>query len=226
MNSASSQHKKAQTWKTPRQRFCCRSTQRSRLWGLFTVAVACITTAVLCLPAVTGQVQTTVDVRREYNVKAVNIYGFCRFVTWPDRAFSSAKAELVIGIFGNSPIESPLRAIAAKKLVQNRRLKIVPCTTAEDAAGCHLVFVGRDIPSDQQQELIQGTGTRPVLLVGENSGFASAGGAVNFYISNGKVRFELNSKAAQAHRLKFDAKLLSLGTEIRNTHSSGHHSLR
>ena len=69
-------------------------------------------------------------------------------------------------------------------------------------------------------------GTLPILLVGENSGFARAGGVVNFYISNGRVRFELNSKAAQARRLKLDAKLLSLGTEIRNTNSSVRNNVR
>ena len=144
MISNRSQHNGAQTWMISRAARRCAVTWNSS--QLLPVRAIAVTAALLCSQAVTGQVQTTVDERREYNVKAVNIYGFCRFVTLPEDAFQGAQEEFVIGIFGNSPIEVPLKAIAAKKAVQNRRLKIVSCRTAADAVSCHLIFVGRDIP--------------------------------------------------------------------------------
>jgi hypothetical protein len=54
-------------------------------------------------------------------------------------------------------------------------------------------------------------GSRNILTVGEFQGFATRGGAINFYIESNKVRFEINLAAAQHEGLKISSQLLSLG---------------
>jgi ribosome-associated protein YbcJ (S4-like RNA binding protein) len=48
------------------------------------------------------------------------------------------------------------------------------------------------------------------LLVGETPGFAERGGAVNFFIEENKVRFEINPEVAKRRHLKISSKLLGL----------------
>ncbi|MCH8052813.1 MAG: DUF4154 domain-containing protein [Planctomycetes bacterium] len=47
-------------------------------------------------------------------------------------------------------------------------------------------------------------------MISEVAGFASAGGTVNFFREEGRVRFEINIDAAKRQRLSFSAKLLKL----------------
>ncbi|GAB5441920.1 MAG: hypothetical protein Fues2KO_22690 [Fuerstiella sp.] len=166
------------------------------------------------LPTARAQDQN-VNARREYNVKAVSIYGFCRFVTWPQYVFDSSRSDLVVGIIGDSVIDTPLEAIASKKTVMQRKLRIVKCDEPEDALDCHITFVSNSLPFPEQQEIIRLCRKKPIMLVGEHVAFAQSGGIANFFIRGGRVQFELNHDAARECGLQLDAKLLSLGAQIR-----------
>jgi hypothetical protein len=54
---------------------------------------------------------------------------------------------------------------------------------------------------------LKGTG---ILTIGDFEGFAEQGGAFNFYLEEGKVRFEINDCAARRENLKISSKLLRL----------------
>lgn len=189
----------------------CRILRRPLTYAL---VVALLVTGSPAFFAVYGQDQK-VDARREYNVKAVSIYGFCRFVTWPHKTFTGVNSDLVIGIAGDSLISEPLQAIATKKTVMRRRLRVVQCNDAEDVLECHVTFVSKSLPITEQDKIIRLSRGKPVMLVGERSGFAETGGVANFFIRGGRVQFELNHQEARRRGLQLDAKLLSLGTQIR-----------
>lgn len=158
---------------------------------------------------------TVIDERREYNVKAVSLFGFSRYTTWPAKAFQKPDSDLIIGVMGNSRIRDPLLQIARKKTVRNRNLTIRQCDTIDDAEKCHLVFVSKTVAPEQRLAVIEATKKLPVLVVGETSGFGNAGGVANFFISRATVKFELNKQAAAAKGLKLNAKLLALGVEVK-----------
>src|SRR5439155_287448 len=46
----------------------------------------------------------------EYGLKSVFLYQFCRFMEWPQSAFSSPNDPLVIGIVGDDPFGSSLKS--------------------------------------------------------------------------------------------------------------------
>ena len=156
-----------------------------------------------------------INTRREFNVKAVNLYGFCKFTTWPTSSFESADSELRVGVIGKSPILEPLRQIAEKKAVNRRKILVLEIDTPDDATGCHVVFVSRNVSVATQEQIVQATRTLPVFLVGERAGFGAEGAVANFFVSGPNIRFELNSAAAESRNIRLDAKLLSLGTAIR-----------
>ena len=164
-------------------------------------------------------VGTVIDARREYNVKAVSIYGFCRFTTWPPTAFQSPHSDLVVGVYGDSRTEKTLALIAKKKKVGQRKLRLVHCDSTVDIRNCHVLFISGSVSVREQTEILTSTRKFPVLVVGERPGIGAAGAVANFYISRSNVKFELNSSMAEFKGLKLDAKLLSLGTAIQNTTS-------
>jgi hypothetical protein len=49
-----------------------------------------------------------------------------------------------------------------------------------------------------------------VLTVGEHESFSTSGGILNFYLADGKVRFEVNMQALGASPIKISSRLLRL----------------
>lgn len=180
---------------------------------------ACIQRVLLaCLAAIfatggTSFAQEISDERLEYNVKAVSLYAFGRYVTWPETAFGDPKQPFVIGVFGGNPFGDALERIAAKKQLNGRAIVVRQLSAAEEVNRCHMVFISRTVTRESEALLVQQAAGKPVLLVGESPGFAERGGIINFYQSGENVRFELNPDKGVESRLSLNAKLLSLGTK-------------
>lgn len=74
---------------------------------------------------------------------------------------------------------------------------------------CHILF----ICSSQRKhvpQIIESLKGASVLTVGEMEQFTQQGGIINFTMEENKVRFEINTEAAGAARLRISSKLLSL----------------
>ena len=56
----------------------------------------------------------------EYALKSVFVYNFCRFIEWPDSAFTSANAPLIIGIIGSDPFGTQLKEAVQGEMYHNR----------------------------------------------------------------------------------------------------------
>jgi hypothetical protein len=163
--------------------------------------------------AASVRAQEVIDPRLEYNVKAASIYAFGRYVTWPNSVFENDKSPFVIGVFGNNPFFDSLDRIAAKKTVNERPIVIRLLKSVNECETCHIVFIPRTVPRNEEAEVLAKLAGKPVLLVGESSGFTERGGIINFYQSGSNVRFELNSEKGIEARLSLNAKLLSLGAK-------------
>ncbi len=164
-----------------------------------------------CCGAAT-QAQEAIDERLEYNVKAVSLYAFGRYVTWPEPAFPTANSPFVIGMMGGNPFGDALDRIAKKKTLNGRAIEVRQIDKPADCAQCHILFVTRFVSQEAEAELFQQAAGKPVLLVGESPGFAERGGVINFYHSGSNVRFELNPDKSVECKLSLNAKLLTLGT--------------
>ena len=157
--------------------------------------------------------QDMIDTRLEYNVKAVSLYAFGRYVTWPESAFASADSPFVIGLIGGNPFGDALDRIASKKTLNGRAIEVRQINSPAESTDCHILFVSRTVTKEAEAELFALAAGKPVLLVGESPGFAERGGIINFYQSGSNVRFELNPDKGVETRLSLNAKLLTLGTK-------------
>ncbi len=172
------------------------------------------------LTAVLGQSspgQEMIDPRQEYNVKAVYLYSFGRYVTWPSTAFDAGPSPFVIGILGEDPLGAAIDQIAQLKKVQGRTIVVRRFASLQGYRPCHMLFIAKSVPPDEQAAAIARFRGKPVLLVGEVPGFAAQGGTVNFFVSGDTVRFEINMDTARSQGLEIDARLLSLARFVGGT---------
>jgi hypothetical protein len=149
----------------------------------------------------------------EYQLKAEFMERFTRFIDWPEASFPAPEAPFVFCTLGEVSFGEYLESMAAEHKVKGRRLVIRRLTSPTQLQECHLLFIARSERERLKAILSQVVG-KPILTVGDTSGFASAGVIINFFMEREFVRFEINLDAARETGLKFSSKLLKLGRNV------------
>ena len=146
----------------------------------------------MCFGGVAAKAQEEIiDERMEYNVKAVSLYAFGRYVTWPDAAFPAADSPFVIGMLGGNPFGDALDRIAAKKTLNGRAIVVAPSSIHRMRYLSHPVCHADRFAGDRGG--VVPTGGGKAGAAGRRvAGLCQRGGIINFYHSGTNVRFELN----------------------------------
>lgn len=145
----------------------------------------------------------------EYEVKAVFLYNFAKFVEWPAEAFRGAGAPFVICVVGDDPFGELLENTTRGERVNGHEIAIRRFNSEDGLRGCHIVFVST---SERKRltrvfDAVKGSAT---LTVGETEDFARQGGVIDFVKERYRIGFEINVAAAERAQLKISSKLLSL----------------
>lgn len=145
----------------------------------------------------------------EYRIKAVFVFNFAQFITWPTNVVSATNQPMIIGVVGDSPVTEALEEAVAGEVVGGRRLQIKHFAADEPVAGCNVLFIGRS-EKDRIPQLLAELQGKPVLTIGEAGGFCEAGGMINFFRQEDRVRFEVNPEAANQSGIAISSKMLNL----------------
>jgi hypothetical protein len=148
----------------------------------------------------------------EYEVKTAYLYNFVKYVDWPAAAFSRENTPLTICIVGKSPMNEVIESLSGKT-VKNRKLVIRQFSRIEDLSECHMLFVNTTVKTPLSQ-IIASASARSILTVSDSKGFAAAGGIIEFIPVGGKIKFEINNRAALLVNLQISSHLLRLATTI------------
>jgi hypothetical protein len=148
----------------------------------------------------------------ENEVKAAYLYNFAKYVDWPPAALPRENMPLVICIVGKSPLNDVIESLSGKT-IRNRRLVVRQFSRTEDLNECHMLFVNAAVKSSITQ-LLASISTRPILTVSDYKGFTNAGGIIEFVQVGGKVRFDINNRAAQHNNLRISSHLLRLASTV------------
>ena len=159
----------------------------------------------LCLLALQGR---AADAGLEYKVKAVCVLNAARYVQWPASVFEDATAPIVIGVLGENPFGSLLKEAVKNESVHRRTIRVRE-VTIETAAKCQLLFVSRS-EKDRLASIITALDSAHVLTVSDMEGFTHAGGVLGLALEDGKIRFDLNAKAARQAGLNIEPQFLML----------------
>src|SRR4051812_2706838 len=67
-----------------------------------------------------------------------------RFITWPENAFATPDAPLVIGTFPRDPINSALDEAARTEKFEGRAVRTIRIQSLDDVEKCNVVFLSRN----------------------------------------------------------------------------------
>ncbi len=161
--------------------------------------------------AAAGQQQPRME---EYELKAIFISNFLKYVEWPDTAFADKDSPIVVGIQGDDPFGPALdKLITQLQPIVGRRVITAPIDSERPAGTVHVLFVPESERKDVKN-LLGGVCGSPVLTVGEQRGFAEDGGVINFVTDRKRIRFEVNLRCAEAGGLSLSAQLLKLARRV------------
>ena len=128
--------------------------------------------------------------------------------------FDLPKAPIRIGIAGEDPFGPTIEKTLKDKSVNGRSFTIERFKNPEDVRRCHILFVSRAM-KERVAAMLDRAREPGVLTVGEEKGFAQAGGVVAILIEDGKPKLEVNLDAAQERKVTINAKLLKLAVLVR-----------
>jgi hypothetical protein len=155
--------------------------------------------------AARGQAQTAPV--PEYQAKAVYLFNFAHFVTWPSQ--ESSHAPLVIGILGDDPFGSYLDETVRGQKVINRPLAIQRFRRSTELRNCNILFISQS-ERDRAAQIILNLKGRSVLTVSDMDDFADIGGMIQFFTEQNKIRVRINLEAVKAANMKVSSKLLGV----------------
>lgn len=152
----------------------------------------------------------------EYQVKAAMLYNFALFVEWPPARFASPKSPFLACVLGTDPFGPWLKYELRRADIGTHPIQIRILKNAREARNCHLLFISRSEEKNLQTVMteLQGAAALIVSDVSNVRGFCREGGMIGLIMQGGKVRFELNGKAADSAGLKISSKL---GRVAKNT---------
>lgn len=147
----------------------------------------------------------------EYKVKAEFLERFTRFIEWPnDSPIHNPDKPFCICVTGKSPFGSYLQDMAAQVKIKGKPVEIHQIEQLNtELPKCQILFIARS-EKDRLSDILKLTQDKPILTVGDTSGFAENGVLVNFFTSGNYIRFEVNIDRAEKSKLKFSSRLLKL----------------
>ena len=162
-------------------------------------------------PAVAPFAQTILP---EAQIKAAFVLNFARYVEWPDRAFASRDAPLLICVVGRDTFGTALGALENRQ-VHGRPVNVRSGLTVEESRGCHVVFVS-DSEARRLTSLLRSLAGRPILTVSDAEGFIDSGGAIGIVPGDDRLQFEINRSVLEQAHLKASSQLLRLARTVLN----------
>ncbi len=149
------------------------------------------------------------DSGNEYQKKAVHIGKLARYVEWPKDKMGTG-IPLVIGVFGTDFASDQIREVVGRKPINGREVVVKTCSTIQEAAGCHMLFVSRS-EEGRLSAILRKVRGEPVLTAGECDSFLKEGGIINLRTFGNEVNMEINEKNARRSDLKISPRLVNFG---------------
>lgn len=150
----------------------------------------------------------------EYQLKAVFLFNFSKFVEWPPQAFANPRDPFAICVLGDNPFGAALDDAVRGKMVADRPIAIRLVSSSEQARTCQILFVSAT-ERKRVHGILEALRNCSVLTVGDTEDFIANGGIVRFRMKDARVRIEIDADAAGRANLRISSRLLSLAEPAR-----------
>ncbi|MEW8000824.1 MAG: YfiR family protein [Candidatus Thiodiazotropha endolucinida] len=163
-----------------------------------------------CLPlpcAVSEQID-------EDRLKALFLYNFANYVTWPESTFKNQISPINYCLLGYSRLKASMNEITANEIINGRELRVVSVENEQQLSDCNILFIHQPA-AGYPIELIQRLASQSVLTVSDHPDFIPAGGSIVLLKKSHKIKLVVNMDALDQGQLKVSSKLLRLATRVR-----------
>jgi hypothetical protein len=145
-------------------------------------------------------------------VKAVFLYRFAGYVTWP--ASAADAAQFTIAVIGADNVAEQLKEFLPQHPIQGKPARVVAIQNLDQLADAQILYIGPDF-AGKLSVLIKSLNDRPILVVTDQSGALEEGSTVNFVLEQQHVRFEISTAAAKRSGLLIGSGLLAVAERVK-----------
>jgi len=147
----------------------------------------------------------------DYKAYSLYVYNFMKYVEWPEE---ESKGDFVIALVGDSKIKDELLVLSNHKKLKGRKIVFKVFAKVEDITYCHLLYVSSS-KSSSIKMINKKFAAKPMLIVGEREQSVYKGAALSFLTTDeDELKFDINKKEIESHKLKISSSLIKLGTLI------------
>lgn len=147
----------------------------------------------------------------DYKAYSLYVYNFMKYVGWPEE---ESTGDFIVGLIGDSKIKEDLIVLANNKKLKGRKIVFKVFDKVEDITYCHLIYVSSS-KSSSIKVINKKFASKPLLIVGEREESVYKGAALSFLTTDeDELKFDINKKEIESHKLKISSSLIKLGTLI------------
>ncbi len=143
--------------------------------------------------------------------KAVMVYKFFQYVTWPGAKNLATSGEARFCYYGKNSFLKILSYIKNKKK-SGPQFSIQEVFSLDNAGACHLLFISE---LDGPTSSFLHKPPLPVLTVSDKMSFFKNGGMISLYFEEDRLQLEVNKTMISQAGLKISSKLLRIAKNIR-----------
>jgi hypothetical protein len=153
----------------------------------------------------------------EYQVEAVYLLNFAKFVEWPAKA-TPPEEPFNICVLGQYPFGAALDKTIAGESIDGRKVVVQRISKPQEANGCRILFISLSEES-RLAEILKTLDKASILTVSNVAKFSQRGGMIQFVVEANKIRFEVNLTSAERAGLTLSSELLKVATAVtRSSH--------
>jgi len=152
----------------------------------------------------------------EYELKAAFLYNFAKFVEWPA---AGQQEEFTLCVIGGNPFGAALNPLSSSP-VRGRAVVVTRLSDPEEISRCNMLFVDA-LALDRLPVILQRSRDAHVLTVADIDGFTRRGGMIGLVSEDNRIRFDINTRAANDAGLRVSSRLLSLARRVLGDGTSG-----
>jgi preprotein translocase subunit Sec61beta len=145
----------------------------------------------------------------EYEIKAVFLYNFANFITWPQSAFSEKDSYFNICVYGDNPFDNLIEQVLEDRFIEEHELQYKNIKDLDNIKTCHILFL-----SEEEEEalppILKLLKEKPILTVTDIEDAIHQGGMISFFEDNTKLNLKINPDNAKKSHLIIPSAILEL----------------
>lgn len=153
----------------------------------------------------------------QYDVEAVYLYNFAKFVRWPA---GSPGATINICVAAQRAFVDSLTKVVAGERIETRPLTVRSIQRPEDETACDMLFVDSSA-KDRLGGLLTFASGKPILTVSDMPDFLDRGGMMQLLLIGNRMRFTVDLKPISRSGLGLSSELLKVAVAVRGQSAGG-----